>query len=70
MYDTVRPGAEGETVVQIQDCLVQFGYLDSTNINGKYDDATEAAVRAFQAANNLKVDGICGSETLKVLFGY
>ena len=70
MYDTVRPGAEGEVVVQIQDCLVQFGYLDSSNISGRYDAVTEAAVRAFQSANNLKVDGICGSETLKVLFGY
>ena len=68
MYETVRPGQAGDVVVQIQDCLMQFGYLDS--VNGIYDDATTTAVKAFQKANNLKVDGICGSETLKVLFGY
>ena len=57
-------------MVQIQDCLAQFGYLTEADINGVYDAATEAAVRAFQSANNLKVDGICGSETLRVLFAY
>jgi len=67
-YDTVRPGEAGDVVVQIQDCLVQFGYLSV--INGEYDEATVEAVKAFQRANNLKADGVCGSETLKVLFGY
>ena len=67
-YDTVRPGEAGEVVVEIQDCLVQFGYMEV--VNGIYDDVTEAAVRAFQQAHNLKVDGICGDETLKILFGY
>ena len=68
MYSTVRPGEKGDVVVQIQDCLVQFGYLEV--INGIYDDTTTAAVREFQKAHNLKVDGICGSQTLSVLFGY
>ena len=67
-YETVRPGEAGDVVVQIQDCLMQFGYLEA--ITGVYDDTTEKAVRAFQTANSLKVDGICGPETLKVLFGY
>ena len=70
LYDTVRPGDTGDVVVQIQDVLVQYGYLASTNVNGVYDAATEAAVRAFQTSHNLKVDGICGSQTLSVLFGY
>ena len=74
LYETVRPGDSGDVVVQIQDVLVSYGYLAADNINGQYDAATEAAVRAFQEANkakyNLKVDGICGSQTLSVLFGY
>ena len=70
LYDTVRPGESGDVVVQIQDCLIDYGFLDPTLKTGTYDDATTAAVKAFQTANNLKVDGICGSETLKVLFGY
>ena len=67
-YPTVRPGEAGENVVEVQECLVEFGYLEV--VNGLYDDLTVAAVKAFQQAHNLKVDGICGHETLKILFGY
>ena len=27
-YETARPGDKGELVVEIQDCLMQMGYLD------------------------------------------
>ena len=67
-YDTVQAGDRGEMVVEIQDCLVQRGYLDS--ITGVYDDATVSAVKAFQSANGLTPDGKCGSRTLMILFGY
>ena len=45
-----------------------MGYLD--NINGVYDDATTAAVKAFQSANGLTADGVAGAKTLVILFGY
>ena len=68
MYNTVRPGDEGDAVLQVQDCLVEMGFL--TRTTGVYDSATVAAVRAFQRANGLTPDGVCGSDTLKILFGY
>ena len=67
-YDSVRPGARGNDVVEIQECLEQMGYLDE--VNGEYDAKTEAAVKAFQKANGLTADGIAGNQTLMVLFGY
>ena len=67
-YETAQKGSSGDLVVQIQDCLVQMGYLE--DITGTYDDATVEAVKAFQEANGLKVDGKCGELTLQVLFGY
>ena len=67
-YDTVRPGDTGEIVVEIQDCLIQMGYMEE--ITGVYDDATVAAVKAFQRANGLNPDGVAGSRTLALLFGY
>ena len=67
-YETVRPGATGDIVYQIQDCLKQMGYLDE--ITSVYDDKTTQAVVNFQKANGLEADGICGSKTLVVLFGY
>ena len=67
-YETVRPGATGDIVYQIQDCLMQMGYLDQ--ITSVYDDKTTQAVKNFQQANGLDADGICGSKTQMVLFGY
>ena len=67
-FNTAKAGDKGDLVVQIQDCLIQLGFLDS--ITGEYDDATVAAVKAFQNANGLTPDGKCGTMTLQVLFGY
>ena len=68
LYQTVRPGDTGEAVIVIQECLVDLGY--EIEITAEYDEATQVAIRNFQEANNLKVDGICGSETQRALYGY
>ena len=67
-YETASEGMKGEVVVEIQDCLVQMGYLNE--VTGVYDAATVEAVKAFQSANGLKSDGKCGEKTLLILFGY
>ena len=67
-YETVSKGMTGEIVVEIQDCLVQYGFLNE--VTGVYDDATVDAVKAFQSANGLTPDGKCGERTLLILFGY
>ena len=67
-YETASEGMKGEVVVEIQDCLVQMGYLEK--VTGVYDAATVEAVKAFQSANGLKPDGKCGEKTLLILFGY
>ncbi len=67
-YETVSAGMSGEEVVEVQDCLVQMGYLDE--VTGVYDEETVEAVKAFQNANGLTPDGKCGEKTLLILFGY
>ena len=67
-YGSIRLGDRGDKVVQVQDCLMQMGYLDG--INGVYDEATMDAVKAFQRDNGLTADGVAGSRTLQILFGY
>ena len=70
LYDTVQYGDRGEMVLQVQDILrYTFGYT-SVSLNSYYDTATMEAVRDFQANHGLTPDGICGSKTLSVLFGY
>ena len=76
-YSTVRLGDEGNTVVEVQDALAGLNYLTDDDITGYYDEKTKNAVAAFQAAFNaanpnsqIKVDGVCGPDTMKMLFGY
>ena len=64
---TLREGMEGEDVAAVQARLSQLGYYTG-KIDGKYGSGTTAAVKAFQARNLLTVDGVCGTDTVKVLF--
>lgn len=61
-------GMEGDDVEAVQEKLIQLGYL-SGKVDGKYGKDTAAAVKSFQSRNGLKVDGICGEDTVEVLFG-
>ena len=64
---TYRYGCKGDNVKEIQRRLKALGYFSGT-IGGNYLTKTEAAVKAFQQAANLTVDGICGKKTLPALF--
>lgn len=62
----LRKGATGATVLAVQNYLNNngYGYLVP---DGKYGTKTMAAVRAFQTANGLKVDGLAGPKTLAAM---
>ena len=63
---TLRSGYTGADVTALQQRLQQLGYL--TAVSGTYDTATVAAVRVFQTAHSLTVDGLAGKNTLTTLF--
>lgn len=58
-------GDRDSKVSEIQKTLADSGYPSSTN--GVFDQETQEAVRLFQQAKGLKVDGIVGKETLTAL---
>jgi peptidoglycan hydrolase-like protein with peptidoglycan-binding domain len=60
-------GDAGAEVHSIQQQLNNRGY--SVGIDGVFGDETEQAVRRFQAANGLSVDGCVGPATRQALFG-
>lgn len=64
----LQRGNQGSQVFALQENLKMAGYYDG-KITGFYGWATQAAVRRFQQAKGLSVDGIAGSKTLSVLYG-
>ncbi len=67
---TLRRGMRGEAVRRMQQALLEHGYaLPRYGIDGKFGTETRAAVRAFQAAEGLTVDGVCGPKTWAALKG-
>lgn len=63
----IRAGARGDAVYNVQARLTALGYYTS-RLDGVYLDDDIAAVRSFQKANGLKVDGTAGYETQSLLF--
>lgn len=67
LLKNVTPYMRGEDVRAMQSKLYQLGYAAETP-DGVFGNNTEAAVRDFQAAHNLSVDGEVGPNTWKMLF--
>lgn len=63
---TLRRGSRGDEVSELQEMLSALGY-DCGKADGVYGAKTEAAVRAFQQAEGLAVDGIAGQMTRTAL---
>lgn len=64
---TLREGMEGEDVLAVQVRLAELGYYTG-KLDGVYGSGTVAAMKAFQGRNKLTVDGVCGPDTVAVLF--
>lgn len=65
-FSLSKYGSNGEEVRQIQTKLKNWGYY-SGNVDGIYGSKTFEAVKKFQKANGLAVDGIAGDKTLAAL---
>lgn len=65
-HPTVRRGATGETVKNLQR-LLNGQTSHRLKVDGKFGPATDRAVRDFQRANGLRVDGIVGRNTWTAL---
>ena len=64
----LRRGNKGEDVKKLQKLLVEKGYsVGSCGIDGDFGTATQKAVKDFQKANKLVVDGVVGAMTWAAL---
>jgi hypothetical protein len=71
----LKKGAKGNQVKALQALLIGYGYkMTDANgtaygVDGSFGGATERAVKAYQKANGMTVDGSCGPATWNKLLG-
>ena len=66
----LKKGAKGNTVKALQTLLIGYGYpCGSYGADGDFGTATENALKAYQKAMGLSVDGSCGPKTWAKLLG-
>lgn len=68
--DTIRQGAKGPTVVEMQGRLKTHGITvdgEQIKVDGVFGPITDAAIREFQRVNGLEIDGVCGPKTWRLL---
>ena len=63
--DTLKLGDRGEHISVLQESLAAAGFSSGTN--GIFDEPTQEAVRRFQQAKGLTVDGVVGPQTRAAL---
>lgn len=63
----LKLGSKGEAVRNLQNRLIQLGYL-AGKADGTYGAATETAVMLFQEKNSLGQDGVAGTKTQNAIF--
>lgn len=67
-YPTIKSGSTGSYVKKMQTALISKGYsCGSAGADGDFGINTLTALKKFQKANSLVVDGICGTKTWAAL---
>lgn len=69
-YSTISTASKNNTatVTQLQSALSSTGYY-SGSLDGDYGSATEEAVKSFQRTRGLRVTGMAGPSTQRLLYG-
>lgn len=62
----LKPGDSGAKVKELQNALIGLGYLSGT-ADGFYSSETAAAIKNFQSAKGLTIDGLCSKSTLNAI---
>ena len=63
----MRLGEQSDSVKELQEYLVKYGYLDSDKATGYFGELTKTAVANFQSKNGLTSDGLAGAKTISLL---
>ncbi len=64
----LKKDMQSDYVLQVEKRLVELGYLEADQADGKFDSKTVSAVKAFQDACFLTADGMAGKDTVDKMF--
>ena len=64
----IEKGQEGEDVMALQKRLMELGYLAIDEPTSYFGHATKEAVKLFQRQHELQQDGICGNDTILLIY--
>ena len=67
-YTKITFGDSGTAVKKLQNRLIELGYMPKGSADGQYGYLTYNAVKDFQRANALDVDGVAGPMTQTHLY--
>jgi peptidoglycan hydrolase-like protein with peptidoglycan-binding domain len=67
-YSLYKFGDQNKDIIYIQKALDELGFFSNSEYTEYFGYKTEQAVRDFQEANNMDVDGVVGKETIKYLY--
>ena len=66
----LKKGDDGSQVKAMQQLLIANGYsCGGKGADGDFGAKTDTALRAYQKAKNLAVDGVCGGKSWAKLLG-
>ncbi len=65
---TLKLGSKGPEVIELQQKLVENGYLDEKYLTGFYGPNTVEAVKKYQKENGIKQTGVVAEKTIEALF--
>ena len=69
LAESFQKGDSGEGVLQLQQRLVELGYLDAKDVDGKYGSRTEAAIARYQERHNMEATGRADDATVEAILG-
>lgn len=67
-YATLLPGDDNQSVLILQDRLVELGYMEADEPSTVYNSSVETAVMRFQRSAGLEITGIADAEMQTLLF--
>ena len=64
----IEKGQEGDDVLALQKRLMELGYLAIDEPTSYFGNATKYALQLFQRQHDLQQDGICGNDTIELIY--